>query len=126
MAPPAWNAGFSRHSGPQGRGRLVANLGGRTRSRAIPANEVVPPPACGGLCRLKPAFQAVRAVGLECVATCAVRGTARAGLETGVPYGQRPRVDFLRMRPLLFMRPTVFPARISFAVSMSASFAQAM
>ena len=28
--------------------------GGRTRSRAIPAHEVVPPPACGGLCRLKP------------------------------------------------------------------------
>ena len=25
------------------------------RSRAIPANEVVPPPARGGLCRLKPA-----------------------------------------------------------------------
>ena len=55
MAPPAWNAGFSRHSGPQGRGRFVANQSGRTRSRAIPANDVVPPPACGGLCRLKPA-----------------------------------------------------------------------
>ena len=49
-----------------------------------------------------------------------------AGLETGVPYGQRPLVDFLRMRPLLFMRPTVFPTRMSFAFSMSASFAQAM
>ena len=28
MAPPAWNAGFSRHSGPQGRGWFVATLGG--------------------------------------------------------------------------------------------------
>ena len=53
--------GFSRHSGPQGRGRLVANPGGWTRTHAIAANEVVPPPACGGLCRLKPAFQAVPA-----------------------------------------------------------------
>ena len=59
---PAWNAGFSRHSGPQGRGRFVANPGGRTRSRAIPANEVVPPPAWGGLCRLKPAFRTVPAI----------------------------------------------------------------
>ena len=59
LAGTAWNAGFGRHGGPQGRGRFVANPSGRTRSRAIPANEVVPPPACGGLCRLKPAVQAV-------------------------------------------------------------------
>ena len=60
MAPPAWNAGFSRHSGPQGRGRFVANLGALARA-AAPSRQwrSVPPPAFGGLCRLKPAFQAV-------------------------------------------------------------------
>ena len=31
-----------RHRGPEGRGRFVANPGGRTRSRAIPANEIRP------------------------------------------------------------------------------------
>ena len=49
MSPPAWNAGFSRHSGPQGRGRFVAAPGALARQSAIPANEVLPPPALGGL-----------------------------------------------------------------------------
>ena len=78
-AETAWNAGFSRHSGPQGRGRFVAARAGWTRSRAIPANEVVPPPACGGLCRLKPAFQAVRAVHATGVAPSAALCAAGAG-----------------------------------------------
>ena len=29
----AWNAGFSRHSGPQGRGRFVATLGALAQPR---------------------------------------------------------------------------------------------
>ena len=41
--------------------------------------------ASGPLCRLKPAFQAVLAVGMGGVTTCAARSAARAGLETGVP-----------------------------------------
>ena len=53
--------GTPASAGTAARRRFVANPGERTRSRAIPANEVVPPPACGGLCRLKPAFQAVPA-----------------------------------------------------------------
>ncbi len=63
MAPPAWNAGFSRHSGPQGRGWFLATPGGLARA-AEPSRQMrsFPPPACGGLCRLKPAFQAVSAV----------------------------------------------------------------
>ena len=58
MAPPAWNAGFSRHSGP--RAAAVRHCPGciGARCRAIPASEIRPPPAFGGLCRLKPAFQA--------------------------------------------------------------------
>ena len=62
MAPLAWNAGFSRHSGPQGRGRFVATPRAWARA-AEPSRRIrsVPPPAFGGLCRLKPAFQAVPA-----------------------------------------------------------------
>ena len=36
----AWNAGFSRHSGPQGRGQFVATPGALARGPAISANEV--------------------------------------------------------------------------------------
>ena len=53
--------GTPASAGTAARRRFVANPSGRTRSRAIPAIEVVPPPACGGLCRLKPAFQTVPA-----------------------------------------------------------------
>ena len=62
-APPAWNAGFSRHRGPQGRGWFLATSGALARA-AEPSRRMrsVSPPACGGLCRLKPAFQAVSAV----------------------------------------------------------------
>ena len=60
---PAWSAGFSRHSGPQGRGRCVATRGALARA-AEPSRPTrsVPPPACGGLCRLKPAFPAGGAI----------------------------------------------------------------
>ena len=85
VATTAWNAGFSRHSGPQGRRRFVANPSGRTRSRAIPANEVVPPPAGGGLCRLKPAFQAGGAI----TARWPARGLALSQQLHGVPGGLR-------------------------------------
>ena len=63
MAPPAWNAGFSRHSGPQGRGRFIATPGALVPA-AEPSRRMgsFPPPASGGLCRLKPAFQAVPAI----------------------------------------------------------------
>ena len=58
MAPPAGNAGFSRHRGPPGRARYVATPGVLARA-AEPSRRMrsVSPPACGGLCRLKPAFQ---------------------------------------------------------------------
>ncbi|MDE2881775.1 MAG: hypothetical protein OXP70_07985, partial [Acidobacteriota bacterium] len=51
MAETAWNAGFSRHSGLQGRGRLVATVGALARA-AEPSRRVrsVSPPAFGGLC----------------------------------------------------------------------------
>ena len=61
MAPPSWNAGFSRHSGPQGRGRFVATPGAMAHGAAPPRQMgYVSPPAFGGLCRLKPAFQAAQ------------------------------------------------------------------
>ena len=66
MAPPAGNAGFSRHSGPQGRGRFVATPGPLARAAELFRRmRSVPPPAFGGLCRLKPAFQAGRATPLS-------------------------------------------------------------
>ena len=86
MAPPAWNAGFSRHSGPQGRGWFFVSLG-VVACAAEPSRRMrsVPPPACGGLCRLKPAFQAVGAI--WCWWRCVVRPPAAgcAGLKTGGP-----------------------------------------
>ena len=62
MAPPAWSAGVSRHSGPQGRGRFVATPGALARA-AEPFRRIrsISPPAFGARCRLKPAFQTVRA-----------------------------------------------------------------
>ncbi len=38
MVPPVWNAGFSRHSGPEGRGRFVATPGALARA-AAPSGE---------------------------------------------------------------------------------------
>ncbi len=62
MAPPAWNAGFSRHSPPQAGGGmdLIRRDGSGTRANApwVATNR---PRPCGPLCRLKPALQAVSA-----------------------------------------------------------------
>ena len=52
-ARTAWNAGFSRHSGPPGRGRFVATPSAQPSHPG--GSRSVRPPACGGLCRLKPA-----------------------------------------------------------------------
>ena len=52
MAPPAWNAGFSRHSGPEGRGRFVVTPAQMACAPAPSRRSTsVPPPAFGGLCR---------------------------------------------------------------------------
>ena len=60
IAPPAWNAGFSRHSPPKAGGRtdLMCRDGSAAPANA-PGVATNRPRPCGPLCRLKPAFQAV-------------------------------------------------------------------
>ena len=70
IAPPAWNAGFSRHRGPEARGRRAACSASRDAVTGIPdvfrlaqkknhaRVNVTPCAARSAGVRLKPAFQA--------------------------------------------------------------------
>ena len=57
LAPPAWNAGFSRHSPPKAGGGTNLTRRGRLRVRP-PGLATNRPRPSGPLCRLKPAVQA--------------------------------------------------------------------